>query len=505
MILAVTIESIIVKELIVMAFIESADRNQINLFPNTLDDYVSEDNPVRVIDAYVESLKLEEIGFKTYSGNNAGQKPYKRKYLLKLYIYCYMNRIRSSRRIEIEATRNMEVMWLIGKVTPDHGTISEFMKANRKAIKQLFKEFTLMLKGFGLVNGKVVGIDGTKIKASNSKSKHFNENIIKKKIEYYEAKIDEYINGFLETSENQEMKQVMDEKVESYKSRIDQLNSLKKELKDEGKKQVCITDPEAKSMKNNGKFEVCYNMQAVVDSKYKFLVDFEVVNDINDQSQLSNMVTKTKSIFSDQKITVLADTGYFNMSEILAAVDESTEILIKKQKDKEEKIKSGFEKANFQYDKTKDIYRCPLGYPLEFKWNGKNRGKNYRRYVCKGYMDCGNKADCTSAKAGRAITRFEDEEIIDKVHENTIRKKDLYKLRGSIVEHPFGNIKRFFGYTHFLTRGLDSVNAEAGFISLAYNLKRLINIMGVKDLVRFFKRIFSYYKLHFYSVRVILS
>ncbi|OWZ83309.1 transposase [Natranaerobius trueperi] len=215
-----------------MAFIESIDRN---LFPNTLDDYVSEDNPVRVIDAYVDSLNLEEIGFKTYSGNNAGQKPYKRKHLLKLYIYCYMNKIRSSRRIEMETTRNMEVMWLVGKVTPDHGTISAFMKVNRKAIKQLFKEFTLMLKGFGLVNGEIVAIDGTKIKASNSKSKHFTENIIKKKIEYYEAKIDEYINEFLETPENHDMKQVMDEKVESYKARIDQLNSLKKELKDEGK------------------------------------------------------------------------------------------------------------------------------------------------------------------------------------------------------------------------------------------------------------------------------
>lgn len=155
------------------------------------------------------------------------------------------------------------------------------------------------------------------------------------------------------------------------------------------------------------------------------------------------------------------------------------------------KIKSGFEKANFQYDKSKDIYICPLGYTLEFKWNGKNRGKNYRRYVCKNYIYCDKKTVCTSAKNGRAITRFDNEEFIDKIHENTIKKKDVYKRRGSIVEHPFGTIKRSFGYNYFLTRGIDSVNAEAGFISLAYNLKRLINIMGVKDLVRLFKRIFS--------------
>lgn len=470
-----------------MAFIEGVDRNQINLLPNTLDDYVSEDNPVRVIDAYVDSLNLEKIGFKLFSGKKAGQRPYKRKDLLKLYIYCYMNRIRSSRKMELESTRNIELMWLIGKITPDHGTLSDFMKNNKKAIKQLFKEFTLMLKGFGLIDGKVIAIDGTKIKANSAKNKHYNENIIKKKIEYYESKIEEYINDFLNSNDDETLKQTMNDKIENYKDRIEQLKVLKKDLKDQGKKQVCLTDPDAKSMKNNGKFEVCFNMQTSVDSKNKLIVAFDVVNDVNDQSQLSNMVNNAKQLFKqDEKITVVADTGYFNMSEIINTVNEHTEILIKRQKGKKKIIESGFDKINFQYDKTQDIYVCPMGHILKFKWNGKQNGNEYKRYVCENYMDCGKKDSCTSSKNGRAVTRLKDEEIIEIVDENTIKNNHIYKKRGSIVEHPFGTIKRHFGYTYFLRKGLDSVNAEGGLICLVYNLKRLINIIGVKELVRHF-------------------
>jgi transposase len=470
-----------------MPFIESENRNQINLLPYTLDDYVSEDNPVRVIDAYVDSLNLEELGFKIFSNRRAGQRPYRREDLLKLYIYCYMNRVRSSRRMEIEATRNIEVMWLVGKIRPDHGTLSGFMKDNKEAVKQLFKEFTLMLKGFGLIDGKLIAIDGTKIKANSAKNKHFNESIIEKKLKYYDAKIEEYINSFLEETENVDLKQSITQKIESYKERIKQLNDLKKELKDQGKKQICLTDPDAKSMKNNGKFEVCFNMQTVVDSKHKLLVDFEVVNDVNDQSQLSNMVKKAKQVFGEEEITAVADTGYFNMSEVINAVDDSTEILIKRQKGKQEKIQNGFDKTDFQYDKPNDVYICPVGYELKFKWNGKQNGKDYKRYTCENYMDCGKKDMCTSSKGGRAVTRLKEEEIIEMVDENTIAKNDIYLKRGSIVEHPFGTIKRHFGYTHFLTRGLDSVNTEGSFICLVYNLKRLINIMGVKEIVQRFR------------------
>ncbi|MDQ6423662.1 IS1182 family transposase [Paenibacillus sp. LHD-117] len=469
-----------------MPFIEGEDRYQIHLLPNTLDDFVEEENSVRVIDAYVDSLTLEELGFQVYSGSKAGQKPYRREELLKLYLYCYMNGIRSSRKMETETKRNIELMWLIGKLQPDHGTLSAFMKSNQTAIKKLFKEFTLMLKGFGLIDGQLVAIDGTKLKADCSKKKHFNDNIISKKLEYIDEKIDSYLRDFL-TEDNRLKKQEITEKLEVYQERMHELQVMKQELKETGENQLCVTDPDAKSMKNNGKHEVCFNVQTAVDSKYKLIVDCDTVNDVNDQGQLSNMAKKTRQVFHGQKTTILADTGYYNFLEIIDVVDESTELLIKPQKGKKNKVESGFDKENFEYDAINDRYICPLGYELPFKWNGKQDGKEYRRYTCEAFGICGQKDLCTTAKGGRSVTRLKDEEVIERIAENTRSQSKLYKQRAAIVEHPFGTIKRHWGYTYFLTRGLASVGTETNLICLAYNLKRMIKIQGVKELIRLFR------------------
>jgi len=210
-------------------------------------------------------------------------------------------------------------------------------------------------------------------------------------------------------------------------------------------------------------------------------------DDINDQGQLSNMVSKAREILPDEKVTVLADTGYYNMAQIVKSSNENTEILIKEQKRKKEKLKNSFDKFHFTYNHTKDNCTCPLGYNLEFKWNGKKKGKNHKRYTCKDFDICGKKDLCTLAKAGRSVTRFEDEEMIERVAQNTIQKENEYKMRGSMVEHPFGTIKRQFGYTYFLTRGLESINTEASLICLAYNFKRLINIVQVRKLLGLIK------------------
>lgn len=469
-----------------MPFIEGEDRYQIHLLPNTLDDFVEAENPVRVIDAYVDSLTIEEMGFQVYSGSKAGQKPYRREELLKLYLYCYMNGIRSSRKMEMETKRNVELMWLVGKLQPDHGTLSAFMKNNQTAIKKLFKEFTLMLKGFGLIDGQLVAIDGTKLKADCSKKKHFNDNIISKKLEYIDEKIDAYFRDFL-TEDNRLKKQEITEKLEVYQERMHELQVMKHELKETGQNQLCVTDPDAKSMKNNGKHEVCYNVQTAVDSKHKLIVDCDTVNDGNDQGQLSNMAKKTKQVFHDQKTTILADTGYYNYLEIIDVVDESTELLIKPQRGKHNKVKSGFDKENFKYDAINDRYICPLDYELPFKWNGKQDGKEYRRYTCEAFDICGQKDICTTAKGGRSVTRLKDEEVIEKIAANTYSQSKIYKQRAAIVEHPFGTIKRHWGYTYFLTRGLASVDTETNLICLAYNLKRMIKIKGPKELIRLFR------------------
>ena len=232
-----------------------------------------------------------------------------------------MNGIRSSRKMETEATRNIELMWLIRKIRPDHGTLSAFMKDNRAAIKGLFKEFTLFLKGYGLIDGELVVIDGTKIKANSAKSKHYNENIIKKKLEYYDSRIEEYINDFLATTDN-DFKQQLTEKVSDYRERIQELKIIKKEPEETNKNQVCIKDPDAKSMKNNGRFEVCFNFQATVDGKHKLFVNYDVVNEVNDQGQLYSMANKAKQTILDQTITILADTGYYNLEQIIDTVDD---------------------------------------------------------------------------------------------------------------------------------------------------------------------------------------
>ncbi|CAH1199321.1 IS1182 family transposase ISPa90 [Paenibacillus plantiphilus] len=256
------------------------------------------------------------------------------------------------------------------------------------------------------------------------------------------------------------------------------LQAMKQELKETGEIQLCVTDPDAKSMKNNGKYEVCFNVQTAVDSKYKLIVDCDTVNDVNDQGQLSNMAKRTKQVFRNQKITILADTGYYNYLEIIDVVDENTELLIKPQKGKHNKVVSGFDKGNFEYDAINDRYICPLGYELPFKWNG--------RYTCEALDICGQKG-CTSAKGGRSVTRLIDEEVIGQIAENTHSKSNAYKQRAAIIEHPFGTIKRHLGYTYFLTRGLASVSTETNLICLAYNLKRLIKIKGVKELICLFR------------------
>jgi transposase len=469
-----------------MPFIEGEDRQQIHLLPNTLDDFVEEENPVRVIDAYIDSLYLENLGFCVYTGTKAGQKPYRREDLLKLYLYCYMNGIRSSRKMESETKRNVELMWLIGKLQPDHGTLSAFLKNNQSAIKRLFKEFTLMLKGFGLVDGQLVAIDGTKLKANCSKKQHFNVNIVNKKLEYIDEKIDAYFRDFL-TEENRQNKQEITEKLKVYQERMHELQVIKQKLQETGEKQLCVTDTDAKSMKNNGKHEVCYNVQTAVDSKHKLIVDCDTVNDVNDQGQLSNMAQKTKQVFPGQEITILADTGYYNYLEIIDVVDQSTELLIKPQKGKRNKVASGFDKGNFEYDAINDQYICPLGYELPFKWNGKQDEKEYRRYTCEAFDICGQKESCTSGKGGRSVTRLKNEEVVEQVAENTRKQSGIYKQRAAIVEHPFGTMKRHLGYTYFLTRGLSSVSTETNLICLTYNIKRMIKIMGVKELIRLFR------------------
>jgi len=449
-----------------MAYLEGIDRNQTTYLVTSLDDFIGTENPVRVIDAFVNSLDLKKLGFIIYDSNKSGQCPYNRKVLLKLHIYGYVNGIRSSRKLEKEAERNIEIMWLINSLKPDHGTIAAFIKDNKKAFRNVLKEFTLLLKGWGLIDGKLIAIDGTKLKAQNSKHNYITESVLQKKIEYAEEQIEEYLNQieYNDAAENlNNNKNVLDiqSKIESYKQMKKEYEQQKKKMKDQKINQICKTDSEARGMKNNGKFEVCYNVQASVDSKNKLIVDCDVVNDINDLNQLSNMTLRAKSILKKRKLKVVADTGYYNAEEIKNCIDKKVTLYIKKSKANNKTGKNEYRKDKFFYQKDSDTYICPEGNELVFSEYTSKNNLRYKRYKCKNCKECSKKSLCTSAKEGRNVQRWEFEELLDRVTVTTNKNNNTYKKRRCIVEHPFGTIKRTLGYTYFLRKGLVSVNAEA--------------------------------------------
>lgn len=471
-----------------MAFILGVDRNQKAIVTSSLDEFIDAENSVRVLDAYVESLDLGSLGFKTYAGNNRGQSPYLRTDLLKLHIYGYFNGIRSSRKLETESKRNLELMWLINSIKPDHGTIAAFVSENKAAFKKVLRELTLVLKGWGLVDGKLIAIDGTKIRAQNSKNRCVTKSTLDKKIEYADQQINAYISE-IEKSQNKSDRNLKELKVklEDYHTLKEKYKKLQAELAEKGLEQQSLTDKDSRRMKNNGRLDICYNVQSTVDSKNHFVIDAETVNDINDENQLSNMALKTKSLLKKRKMMVVVDTGYYNASEIKQCVDKKLTIFIKRSKANNKTKNNEYRKDKFLYDTDQDIYQCPEGKKLCFFENTSRNGMKYKRYKCADCDNCPRRSACTTSVTGRSVQRWEHEEILDKVAENTHLNNEIYKQRRCIVEHPFGTIKRTLGYTYFLRKGLDSVNAESASMFIAYNLKRLFSMFPVPDLILKFK------------------
>mgnify|MGYP003294704846 CR=1 FL=1 len=466
-----------------MAYIVGVDRNQTRMITTSLDDLIDKDNSVRVIDAYVESLDLHELGFTEYSGSNRGQSPYRRSDLLKLHIYGYLNKIRSSRALEIEARRNIELMWLINAITPDHGTIAGFVKKNKSAFHNTLRNLTLILKGWGLIDGKLVAIDGTKIKAQNSKHNCITQSGLDKKIEYAESQINAYLMAIeKEDATNDDFK----EKLQSYQNLKEQYLLQKQELKNKNLEQKSLTDPDSRRMKNNGTLDICYNVQSVVDAQNHFVIDISTTNDINDQNQLYVMAKDATDLLDVKNPKVLADTGYYNGTEIKNCIDDGIKVYIKKAKANNSTKDNEFRKEKFLYDKKQDIYICPAGKTLSFYENTSKNGIKYRRYKCLDCNTCKYKKVCTSSSRGRTIQRWEHEDVLDAVRQDTLNNNDIYKQRRCIVEHPFGTIKRTLGYSFFLRRQIDNVDAEASSMFIAYNFKRLLSMFSTQELIKKF-------------------
>ena len=466
-----------------MAYIIGTDRNQTKMITTSLDDLIDKENPVRAIDAYVNSLDLQALGFLEYSGSNRGQSPYRRSDLLKLHIYGYLNKIRSSRALETETKRNLELMWLINSITPDHGTIAGFVQKNKDAFHKTLRELTLVLKGWGLIDGKLFAIDGTKIRAQNSKHNCITQSGLDKKIEYADTQINAYLMAM---EKNDASNDEFSEKLQMYQKLKEQYLKQKQELIDEGLEQKSLIDPDSRRMKNNGSLDICYNVQSVVDSKNHFVIDISTTNDINDQNQLYVMAKDATELLDVETHTVVADTGYYNATEIKNCIDDGMSVYIKKARANNSTKDNEFRKENFLYDKKQDVYVCPAGNELSFFENTSKNGLKYRKYRCSSCNSCKYHKACTSSVSGRTIQRWEHEDILEAVCLDTWNNNDIYKQRRCIVEHPFGTVKRSLGYSFFLRRQKCNVDAEASSMFIAYNFKRLLSMYSTQELVKKF-------------------
>jgi transposase len=475
-----------------MSYIQGENRNQYILFPESLEEYISPDNPVRIIHEYVRQLDLKALQFTHAREKQLGRPPYHPAFLLKLYLYGYLNRIRSSRRLETESGRNLELMWLLEKLKPDFKTIADFRKDNKKALVQVFRDFTRLCNNWQLFGKELIAIDGSKFRASNSKRNNYSKKKLVRHINYINEKIAGYLTELDETDQAEAQDRKPDakeikERINQLKERKAQYQSYQDNLEKTNQNELSTTDPDARLMcNNNNSVEVSYNVQTSVDGKHKLIADFKVINKPNDLGQLAPMALRTKKILGNEKFTVVADKGYYHARNLQSCSRKGITTYVTKQVYSNGTGDKDFYPDKFSYDKENDCYLCPAGEKLYYYRNRKKEGKiigrTYRNLdAC---FSCPVKASCTRAVNGRTIFRHRNQDFLDRVDRQTRENLKTYKLRQMIVEHPFGTIKRAWGASYFLTRRKASVSAEIALSLLSYNLMRVINILGTEEILR---------------------
>lgn len=482
-------------------------RDQITLFPEMIDDYIDKNNQIRFIDVFVDNLDLQELGFKySIPKMGSGRYPYDPYDMLKLYIYGYLNNIRSSRKLEVETHRNIEIMWLIGKLKPDHKTISNFRRDNINCFKNVFRAFTLNCIEQNLFEDKLIAIDGSKFKADNSSYKCFSKTKLLKMIEKIDEKIDEYLAKLETNDDTNDKSEVIDdnlhEKIQKMLKKKNEYLNLYQVLEETGETQIALTDPDSRIMKTSKGMDVCYNVQTVTAGKHNLVVDFEATNDVNDEQLLFHMAAKAKDILGLEEVEALADKGYYNILEIENCIENGIKPYVPSRPVGNSTATEEFHKDNFRYIEDQDIYICPNNQELRFKTNYKDKkGLNMKRYQCKKYNDCPDKSKCTSNKTGRTVRRWKKEELLEDIQEKIKTNPELMRKRSSKIEHVFGTVKRSFGYDYQLLRGLDGVNAEFSLTFLAYNIKRVMNILGTDKLIEaVMKYIWNYFYFNIWAV-----
>ncbi len=467
-------------------FIEGDSRSQTTLFPESLDDYIADDSAVRVIDVFIDELDLAELGFKT-EPQAMGRPAYHPATMLKLYVYGYLNKVQTSRRLEQEANRNVELMWLTKRLAPDFKTIAEFRKNNGAAIRKVCAEFVLLCKQLNLFHEPMVAIDGSKFKAVNSRDRNYTPAKLKRRLAEVERSISGYLNRLDKGDRDQtgigsNKVEHLQEKIATLKEEMRRLKKCQTQVEKAPDKQLSETDPDARSMKSRGSGIVGYNVQAAVDSKHHLIINHEVTNQGSDRDQLAAIAKQTKKILNTETLAVVADRGYFKGEVIAECEREGIRPAVPKPLTSGSKAQGRYGKQDFVYLEESDEYRCPAGERLSYRFTSVEKGLNQNVYWTTACGTCPQKSKCTTGKE-RRIKRWENEAILDRMQERLDNSPELMRARRQTVEHPFGTLKAWMGYTHFQMKTLKHVRTEMSLHVLAYNLKRVMNIMGVRPLL----------------------
>jgi len=469
-------------------FIQGEDRHQATLFPERLDDYIAEDSSVRVIDVFLDDLDLSGLGFKTHS-EKTGRPAYHASALLKIYVYGYLNRVQSSRRLEREAQRNVELMWLTGRLAPDFKTIADFRKNNGQAIRLVCREFIMLCKKLNLFADAFVAIDGSKFKAVNSRDRNFTKAKMQRRLQQIDESIERYL-GQIASADRQEAAvatdktQRLEDKITALKTEMARLKTLEVQMLRAPDQQISLTDPDARSMATSGRGTgtVGYNVQTAVDATHHLIVTHEVTNQGHDRHQLHHMAQQAKEAIGAETLAVVADRGYFKGEELLACEQSQITTYLPKPQTSGSTKKGLFSKRDFIYHAKDNEYECPAGERLIWRFETQEKGLTLHKYWSSHCPNCSIKPQCTTSKY-RRVTRWEHEAVLEAVEARLDREPERMRTRRETVEHPFGTLKCWMGYTHFQTRTLKHVSTEMSLHVLAYNFKRVLSILGVTTLL----------------------
>jgi len=479
-----------------MEHVSGTPREQITLFPEAIEDYVSLDNPVRFLDALVDGLDTVGLGFQHANLNETGRPAYDPKDLLKLYLYGYLNRIRSSRLLERESKRNLEVLWLLKRLSPDHKTISNFRRNNAEALRAVFKQFVLTCCTLDLFGAELVAIDSTKFKASNARDRVKDREELHNTITRIGESISQYLTQLEESDQHEETsaplsvtKKVLQEKIARLQKEKAQLQQARQGLDQSQAKYASLTDPDSRLMKNERRIEPAYAMQTAVDAKHSLIIDYELTQDAADNNHLSSVAASAKEILGVETLAVCADAGYYDTVDLKTCEDHGITTYVPIPAPKIPKHTNvptpDYYHDRFVYDDATDIYRCPTGQTLRYyRTTDKSDGRRIRIYRTEACSGCHFRSACTASPQGRYINRWEHEAVLDRLKQRLASQPEMIKHRKAIIEHIFGTIKKIWGYSALLLRGLANIAGEVALMNLVYNIRRVLNIVGTRKLIQ---------------------